>query len=113
LYIRSELDESLPNVLEAEGKRYAIYVDSGYNARWFMEVPFQGANLFAARRAFKKSMSAVCVTVKWVFREIKMQFATVDFKCKMKIRESPRTNTCWFNILILNAACELSQLPVP
>ena len=54
-----------------------------------MEVPFQGASLNAAQKAFNKPMSAVRTTVEWVFKELKMHFATVDFKRKMKVFESP------------------------
>lgn len=79
----------LPNVLEVEGVRYCIYGDSSYNPGWFMEVPFQGASFTPPRRAFNKSMSVVRITVEWIFKEIKMQFATMDIKRKMKIREAP------------------------
>lgn len=89
LYIRSELDEVLPMVLEVDGVRYCIYGDSGYNARWYMEVPFQGATLSAAQKAFNKAMSSVRISVEWLFKEIKMHFVTVDFKRKMKVLESP------------------------
>ena len=90
LYVRSGLDEMLPDVLEANGIRYCIYGDSGYNSRWFMEVPFQEARLTAAQKAFNTAMSAVRITVEWICKELKMHFAaTVDFKRKMKIFESP------------------------
>lgn len=54
-----------------------------------MEVPFPGASLTAARKAFDKAMSGVRITVEWVFKELKMHFGTVDVKRKMKIFESP------------------------
>ena len=48
LYVRSGLDEMLPDVLQSNGIRYCIYGDLGYNSRWFMEVPFKGASVTAA-----------------------------------------------------------------
>ena len=89
LYIRSELDELLPSVLEVDVVCYCIYGDSGYNPRWFMEVPFQGATLSTAQLAFNKAMASVRISVEWVFKEIKMHFVTVDFKRKIKVFESP------------------------
>ena len=89
LHIRKELDELLPSVLEVDGVRYCIYGGSVYNARWFMEVPFQGATLSSAQLAFNKAMSSVRISVELLFKEIKMHFVTVDFKRKMKVFESP------------------------
>lgn len=89
LYIRSGLEENLPEVLEIDGVRYRIYGDSGYSRRWFMEVPFQGSSLSAAQMAFNTAMAKVRITVEWVFKEVKMYFATLDFKRKLKIYESP------------------------
>lgn len=44
-YRRSDLENELPIVLEINGKSYFIYEDSGYNRRWYMEIPCQGATL--------------------------------------------------------------------
>lgn len=84
LYIESGLEANLPRVLEIEGERYRIYSDSGYSRRWFMEVPFQGANLTDAQKAFNTAMSKVRITVEWVFKKVKLYFATLDFKRKLK-----------------------------
>lgn len=48
-----------------------------------MEVPFKGATLSPAQMAFNKAMSDVDC------KEIKMHFATVDFKRKMQLLEAP------------------------
>ena len=89
LYVRSKMDEILPRVLFVQGKRYCIYGDSGYNQRWFIDVPFQGSNVSPAQVAFNRAMSSVRISVEWVFKVVKMQFPTIDFKRKMKVRESP------------------------
>jgi len=51
-----------------------------------MEVPFQGSNLTPEQRALNSAMPAVRIILEWVFKEVKMHFATVDFKRKMKLR---------------------------
>eukprot|EP00171_Calliarthron_tuberculosum_P021776 IDg21776t1 len=43
-------------------------------------VPYQGSNLAAHQRAFNKAMSAVRITVEWVFKEVKVYFTTMDYK---------------------------------
>lgn len=89
LYVRSNLEDTLPVLLDVNDKRYCIFGDSGYSRRWFLEVPFQGSNLTAEQKAFNKAMSAVRITVEWVFKEIKCYFTTMDYKRKMKALESP------------------------
>lgn len=89
LYVQSGPDEALPTILGVEGTSYCIHGYSGYSPRWFMEVPFQGGNISPPQAAFNKAMSAVRITVEWIFKEVKIHFATVDFKRKMKRLEAP------------------------
>ena len=89
LYVRSDLDAIIPTVLEIDGKRFCLFGDSGYNRRWYMEVPFQGSELSAAQRAFDRAMSSACISAEWIFKEVKMQFTVMEFKRKMKLVESP------------------------
>ena len=89
LYTRSLLEEKLPPLLDVEGERYCLYGDSGYSRRWFLEVPYQGSNLTSAQRAFNRAMSAVRITVEWIFKEVKLYFTTMDYKRKLKVKESP------------------------
>lgn len=56
LYVRSGLDENLPDLLGIRGTRYRIYGDRGYNKRWFMEDPFEEEILTPAHREFNKAM---------------------------------------------------------
>ena len=56
LYVRSGLDEQLPDILDRGGKGYCIYGDSGYSRRWYIELLYQGSNLSAAERAVNKTM---------------------------------------------------------
>ena len=89
LYIRSGIEEQLPSALLVDGKQYCIYGDSGYNRRIFLEVPFQGSSLSSAQKAFNAGMSSVRVTVEWMFKEIKIYWSSVDFKRKLRVRQSP------------------------
>ena len=102
LYVRSGLDEQLPTLLNVEGKKYCLYGDSGYSRRWFMEVPYQGRNLSAEQRAFNKSMSSSCITVEWIFKEVKMYFSTLDYKRNMRVLESPVVTLYTAGMLLCN-----------
>ena len=89
LYVRGNLDEVLPVVFEIGARKFCVYSDSGYNPRWYLEVPFQGSNLSAQQRAYNKLMSSVRITVEWIFKEVKLCYTTVDYKRKLKLFESP------------------------
>ncbi len=58
LYMQSGIEEQLEKFLQIEGKQFCIYGDSGYNARPFMDVPFQESSLTPEQSAFHKSMSS-------------------------------------------------------
>lgn len=45
MYVRSGLEQIRPEVSDVGGKRYCLYGDSGYNWRWFLDVPFEGTML--------------------------------------------------------------------
>ena len=69
LYTRSGLEEKFPNCMQLEdGTRFCIYGDSGYSRRWYLYTPFQGASLSPDQSSFNEAMSAVRVTVEWLFR---------------------------------------------
>lgn len=89
LYHCIVLDSNLTEILLIEGVQYAVFGDSGYNWRCFMEVPFQGSNLNSNQTAFNTSMSKVRITVEWVFKKVKIYFPVVDTKRKLKLWESP------------------------
>lgn len=89
MYIMSGLDEVLPEVLLIDGIRYCIWGDPGYNNRWYLETPFQGANLTPAQQALNTAMSSVRITVEWAFKEVKLYWASVDYKRKLRLFESP------------------------
>lgn len=41
IYVRSGIDEQLPELLHIDGNRYCLYGDSGCSRLWYMEVPYQ------------------------------------------------------------------------
>ena len=53
-----------------------------------MEVQIEGKNLNAEEQSCNKSMSRCRISVEWLFKEIKMQWTSPDFKRKMKVGES-------------------------
>ena len=108
MYTRSSLDDHLSEVLDVDGERYCIYGNSGYNRRWFVEVPYQGSNLTPPHVAFDKEMSAVRITVEWIFKELKLRFTTVEYKRKMKVFEAP----VWIAVPSSNFAKQQAQLRV-
>jgi len=89
MHMRSGLGELLPELLTVESYQYCLYGDSGYNHRWYLEVPCQGSNLNQYQTAFNVAMASGRVTVEWMFKELNQQFSTVDIKRKMKLLEAP------------------------
>ena len=88
MYVQSGLDETLEDTLFIDRVRYVIYGDSGYSDRIFMEVPLQGSNLSAARRAFNVAMARSRINVEWYFKEVKSHWTSMDFKRKLRVREA-------------------------
>ena len=88
LYVKSELDEMLPYVLNYGNEKFCLFGDSGYNERWYLIVPFSGTSMNPPQQLFNKSMSSVRITIEWIFKEIKLYYSTVDFKRKLRLGES-------------------------
>lgn len=88
LYLRSELYETLDELIFIEDKMYCWYGDFGYNTRAFLEVPFQGFNLTAAQKLCNRAMAGSRATLEWMLKEIKLYWTTVDFKRKLRVGES-------------------------
>lgn len=65
-----------------------------------MEVPLQVANLSAAKKAVNAALSKVRVAVRWIFKGIKMNFATVDLKKRKKIRQAPASSLYLASMLL-------------
>ena len=86
LYVKSELDEMLPHVLNYRKEKSCLFGDSGC---WYFIVPFTGTSMSPPQQLFNKSMSSVCIINEWIFKEIKLYFSTVDIKSKVRVGKSP------------------------
>ena len=88
LYMSNGLNNTLQEAFFYDGKQFVALGDSGYSARCFLYVPFSGSNICEARSALNKAMAKSRVTVELFFREVKRYWTLVDFKRKMRVRES-------------------------
>lgn len=103
LYAASGVNENFEEIMDIDGKKYHIFGDSGYSWRVFLEVPYSGANVTVAQRAFNHAMSKVRITVEWFFMEVKRLWGLTDAKRKMRVGEMPAG-------LIYRAAVVLTNL---
>lgn len=69
-----------------DDKWHVIYGESGYNQQMYLNVPFNGSNLDSAQSAFKQAIATGRVTVERMYMEVKLYWAVVDFKRKMRVR---------------------------
>ena len=88
LYVRSNIEQQLREVLSVGGCQYYVHGDSGYNRRDVVDVPFQGAHLSGAQLAANRTTSSVRVTVEWSYKDVKLYWTVVDYKRKMRAGES-------------------------
>ena len=62
------------------GEPMCIYGDPAYPLRLHLQTPFRNAVLKPDMQAFNVSMSAVRVSVEWLFGDIVNFFKFIDFK---------------------------------
>lgn len=67
------------------GQPMYIYGDPAYPLRLHLQTPFRNAVLTRDMQAFNASMSAVRVSVEWLFGDIVNYTNFVDFRKKLKI----------------------------
>ena len=87
--MRSALDSVLSDLLSVRGKKYFLFGYFGNNQCWYMEVSFLGSNLSPAQKAINKEMSSTSITLGWMFKEVNIYRAAVEFKRNMKLLDSP------------------------
>ena len=66
-----------------------IYRDPAYPLRIHLQAPFRLVQPNSEMEAFNASMSAVRVSVEWLFGDIVSSFKFIDFKKNLKISLSP------------------------
>ena len=67
------------------GQPMYLYGDPAYPLRVHLQAPFRNRQLTPAMEEFNKSMSAVRVSVEWIFGDIINYFKFLDFKKNLKI----------------------------
>lgn len=72
LYLDSDIDEQLEAVWPMEREEYYVHLDTGYNCRHCLGVPFSRASLTAAQRAANLVTGGVQVTAEWMYKETRL-----------------------------------------
>ena len=82
----SGLLENLENFsFSPDGHPLCIYGDPAYPLRVHLQAPFRQAVMTAEMQLFNTSMSAVRVSVEWLFGDVINFFKFLDFKKDLKI----------------------------
>ena len=74
--------------INQNGQPLCIYGDPAYPFRPQLQAPFKGNNVTPMQNEYNKAMSAVRVSVEWVFGDIVNYFAFMDFKKNLKLELS-------------------------
>ena len=82
------LDNLQQHAFSPNNQPMCIYGDPAYPLRLHLQAPFRNAVLTADMEAFNKSMSAVRVSVEWLFGDVINYFRFLDFKKKLKMQLS-------------------------
>jgi hypothetical protein len=71
------------------GQAMCVYGDPAYPLRVHLQAPFSNAAITQPMKDFNKSMSAVRVSVEWLFGDIVNYFKFMDFKKNLKLGLQP------------------------
>ena len=63
----------------------AVYGDPAYPLRVYLKVPYRCAGMTPQMEEYNKAMSAVRISVEWLFGDIVNYFKFLDFKKNLKI----------------------------
>lgn len=83
------LDDLQQHAYSVTGQPMCVYGDPAYPLRVHLQAPFRNAVLTHQMEEFNSSMSAVRVSVEWMFGNIINYFKFLDFKKNLKIGLSP------------------------
>lgn len=89
LYIRSGLDNTLGTCLLEGNTQYALYDCSEYSKSPVIEVIYQGSQLTMPKYAFNASIAQGRAAVEWCFKEVKLHWYSISYKCKMRTGKAP------------------------
>lgn len=76
------------HALSTTQQAMCLYGDPAYPLRVHLQAPYKHANLTAGEQAFNQSMSAVRISVEWIFGDIINYFKFLDFKKNLKLQLS-------------------------
>ena len=66
-------------------EKLCLYGDLAYPLRWYLQGPFRDVQITPDQNEFNKSMSKVCITVEWLFKNVIKNFKFSDYKKSQKI----------------------------
>lgn len=89
LYNKSGIDSILEDGLLLSMIRYCIYADAAYVLRPWLQVAFARVGAAAEGQAYNTYMNAGRTSVEWSYEDTRQSWTSLDFHCKMKVREAP------------------------
>ena len=89
LRVSGILNQLEDKMTKPDGTVYSLYGDPAYPLRPHLIGPFKGAALSEDEKAFNKRMSAVRISVEWIFGKIISLFAFLDYKKNNKLYLQP------------------------
>ena len=84
----SGLLASLQQIAFHNNQPLCLYGDPAYPMGVHLQAPFRNSDLTPEMKEFNKAMSAVRLSVEWMFGNITKYFSFVDFKRQMKVNLS-------------------------
>ena len=73
------------SAIDTNGRALCIYGDPAYHINIHLQAPFRQVHLTPAQQWFNSSMSALRVSVEWLFKDIINYWKFMDFKKNLKI----------------------------
>ena len=99
------LDDLQLHSFAPNGDPLCIYGDPAYPLRVHLQAGFKGANLTPQQKEWNKQMSAVRVSVEWIFGDIINYFKFLDFKKNLQVGLSAVSKMYVVCALLHNARC--------
>ena len=97
------LGELEQHTFSPTGEAKALYGDPAYPLRVHLQVPYRNAGLTQQMEEFNRSMSAVRISVEWLFGDLINYFKFLDFKKNLEISSSAVGKTYLVCVLLRNA----------
>ena len=99
----SGLLQNLRRVAHHDGQPLCLYGDPAYPLNVHLQAPFPTRGITHEMEAYNKAMSAVRVSVEWMFGNITKYFSFIDFKRHMKVNLSAVAKMYLVSALLENA----------